>query len=126
MRGGGAGRPHHRIRACDGMVTAELAIALLAVIPLLMSLLLLVGAAATKVQVVEGARTAARMLARGQAQAEAVEHLRATLPGAEVLVREEGSDVVVEVHQQVELAGVLPAFTMSGSAVTPKERDLEQ
>ena len=38
LRGGGAAVPHHRIRATAGMFTAEFAVGLLAVVPLLLAL----------------------------------------------------------------------------------------
>ena len=121
MRGGGAERLHHRIRASEGMVTAEFAIGLLAVIPILLSIVLVVGAAAVKVQVVEGARTAARMLARGDAEVDAIEQVHISLPQAQVQIIRDEATVTVAVDRVVQLAGILPDFSVTGTATTPAE-----
>lgn len=121
MRGGGAERLHRRVRASAGMVTAEFAITLLAVVPVMLSLLLLTGAAAQQVQVVEAARTGARLLARGESEATAQNQIHSVLPDAQVEVERNARTVVVEVRQRIRPAGVLPEFTMVGNATTPIE-----
>lgn len=121
MRGGGAGRLHHRIRACNGMVSAEMAVAILAALPLMVGVVMVVGSAALQVQVMEAARTAARMVARGDEAPVVQEHVVASLPHAQVRIEQSGTDVVVTVAQVVDIGGVVPPFTVSGRAVTPDE-----
>jgi hypothetical protein len=124
-RGGGAALLHHRIRATAGMVTAEFAIGMLAVVPLLLAVVLLGAAAAVKVQVAEGARTAARMLARGDDPAVVRSHFATTLPAAQIALRPEGQVVRVDVSQPVVIGGLLPSFTVTGTAVTAVEETLD-
>lgn len=119
--GGGAVRPYHRLRASQGMVTAEFALGLLAVLPVMVSVILLLAAASTQVKVTEGARTAARMLARGDSAVAAREAVHALVPQAQVDVVERGDDVVVDVRQTFRPASLLPGFTLHGTAVTPVE-----
>lgn len=121
LRGGGATQLHHRLRGSAGMVTAEFAFGFLAVIPVMLSMILLLSAAATKIHVVEGARTAARMLARGDDEAAARDAVSAIAPQAEVSVVSYGDSVVVEVAQTMRPAGLLPQFTLTSTAVTPVE-----
>lgn len=103
------------------MVTAEFAIGTLAVVPLLLAVVLLGAAAAVKVQVAEGARTAARMLARGDDSEVVRRHFAMTLPAAQIAIRPEGHMVRVDVSRPVVIGGLLPAFTVTGTAVTPVE-----
>jgi len=119
--GGGAVRPHHRLRASDGMVTAEFALGLLAVVPVMVSVILLLAAASTQIKITEGARTAARMLARGDSEVAAREAVHAMVPQANLDVAQRGDDVVVDVRQTFRPASLLPAFTLHGTAVTPVE-----
>lgn len=121
MRGGGAAWLHHRIRASSGMVTAEFAVGVLAVIPLVLSLVLLIAAAAVQVQVLEAARTGARMLARGDTEDAVRTQVMTAVPGARVEVVEEVDDAEVSVSRPMGGFGVLPAFTMSATVRTPVE-----
>lgn len=111
----------HRVRRSDGMVTAEFAVGLLAVVPLLLSLVALTGIGATQVKLVEAARTGARLLARGEPDATAREQVRAIVPGADIAIDHAADRVSFEVRQRVGGQGVLPAFTLRASAVTPME-----
>jgi hypothetical protein len=120
-RGGGAARLHHRIRAANGMVTAEFAVGLLAVVPLVLSLVALVAAGATQIQVQEAARTGARLLARGEGVATVQEQVRAVLPAAAVTVVDDGGFAVVDVRQPMGGRGLLPGFTLHAEARTPRE-----
>lgn len=122
MRGGGAVLLHHRIRASSGMVTAEFAVGILAVIPVVLSLTLLVAAAAVQVQVLEAARTGARMLARGDAQDAVRAQVMGAAPGAQVQISEVDENAEVIVTRPMGGLGVLPEFTISASARTPAER----
>ena len=119
--GGGAVGPYHRLRASHGMVTAEFALGLLAVVPVMVSVILLLAAASTQIKITEGARTAARMLARGDSEVAAREAVHAMVPQANLDVAQRGDDVVVDVRQTFRPASLLPAFTLHGTAVTPVE-----
>lgn len=120
-RGGGAARLHHRIRAANGMVTAEFAVGLLAVVPLVLSLLALVVTGATQIRVQEAARTGARLLARGEGVETVQDHVRSVLPAASVTIVEDGGYAVVDVRQPVGGRGLLPTFTLHAQARTPHE-----
>lgn len=122
MRGGGAVRLHHRIRATSGMVTAEFAVGILAVIPIVLSLTLLVAAAAVQVQVLEAARTGARMLARGDSEEDVRAQVIDSAPGAQVQIDEVDENAVVSVSRPMGGMGVLPEFTIEATARTPAER----
>ena len=121
LRGGGAAVPHHRIRATAGMFTAEFAVGLLAVVPLLLALTLIVAAGTTQVKTAEMARTAARLAARGESQATARAEVAADLPDATVEFVVEPSHVRVIVSRVVGGAGLLPRWTISSQVRVPRE-----
>ncbi len=121
MRGGDAARLHHRIRASSGMFTAELAIGLLAVVPLVLALVALVVAGAVQVTSTEAARTGARMLARGDSEAQVRDELANLVPAAQVQISQEPGFAVVEVRHGVGGAGLLPSFTLRATARSPRE-----
>jgi hypothetical protein len=104
------------------MVTAEFAVALMALVPLLAALLTLIVAGAEQVRLVESARTAARMIARGQTAAEAQSQVHRTVPASSVEVVRRDEDVLVTVGRRIEPLGLLPAFTLRATAVTPAEQ----
>lgn len=110
------------IRRCEAMVTAEFAVGMLAVVPLLLSLVALTGIGATQVKLVEGARTGARLLARGESDTTARAQVRAIVPSAEIAIDHDADRVSFEVRQEVGGQGVLPTFTLRASAVTPSEQ----
>ncbi|MBK6762114.1 MAG: pilus assembly protein TadE [Micrococcales bacterium] len=120
-RGGGAARLHHRIRASAGMFTAELAVGLLAVIPVVLALVGVVAAGAVQVQTTEAARTAARMLARGDDEVAVREQVVSALPGAQVRIHDEAGRLRVEVSRVVGGRGLLPRFTMRAEVRTVRE-----
>lgn len=120
-RGGGAVRLHHRIRAEDAMVTAEFAVGLLAVLPLMFAIIALTGAAAVQVKAVEAARTAARVLARGESQAAARDVVEQVLPGSSVTISMDADTALVHVEQPIASIGIIPAFSVHAQAVTPVE-----
>lgn len=91
----------------------------LVVIALSLFVLLLVGA--QQVQIVESARTAARMVARGQTALEAQALVERTVPDSELEFEERGTDIAVTVARRVELLSWLPALTLHATAVTPVE-----
>ena len=103
------------------MVTAEFAIGLLAVVPVMLSLVVLTAATAGQVKAVEAARTAARVLARGQPEDDARRIVEEVLPLAQVDIARDQDRVEVVVRHTVGGFGVLPAFTLGGTAVTVLE-----
>ncbi len=103
------------------MVTAEFAVGILAVIPVVLSLVLLVAAAAVQVQVLEAARTGARMIARGDDEVAVREQVTTAVPGAEVQVSEVDDKAEVSVSRAMGGIGLLPEFTVSATARTPVE-----
>ena len=117
--GGGAARRH--LLASHGMVTGEFAVAMLALVPIMSAMLLLIVMGAEQVRVLESARTAARMLARGDSEAQARAQVTGVIPSAQVSSRRQGRDVVVRVVHPVDPLGPLPAFTIGATAVTPVE-----
>lgn len=123
VRGGGAVRLHHRMRASHGMVTAEFAVTLLAVIPLVLGLVALVALGATQVRLQEAARTGARLVARGESEAAARQVVREILPGVNVFVDSGNDAVAITVRQRVGGVAALPSLTLQASAVTPVEHE---
>jgi hypothetical protein len=103
------------------MVTAEFAVGILAVIPVMLSLVLLMAAAAVQMQVLEAARTGARMLARGETPDAVRDQVTTAVPGAEVAVSEVEDKAEVRVSRPMGGLGVLPQFTVSATARTPVE-----
>jgi hypothetical protein len=103
------------------MVTAEFAVGLLAVVPMVLSLVALIGAGATQVQVVEAARTGARLLARGEPDAVARQQVSAIVPRADLHIERSADVVVFEVRQRVGGRGMLPGFTVRAAASSPAE-----
>lgn len=94
------------------MFTAELAVGMLAVTPLVVALLMLVAAGSVQVRVTEAARTGTRMLVRGDSDQLVRDEIRAMLPGATVVIERAGGRSAVEVLQAVGGGGMLPGFTL--------------
>nr|MCU0295980.1 hypothetical protein [Candidatus Nanopelagicales bacterium] len=121
------GGPHHRSRAAawvrdtDAMVTAEFAVGLLAVIPVLLGLVGLTAAGVMAVQGQEAARVGARLLARGESPVSVQAHLHSALPDAQVSIETQAGMVHVLVRQTVGGFGLVPEFAITGRAVTPAE-----
>ena len=103
------------------MFTAEMAVGLLAVIPVVLALVGVVAAGAVQVQTTEAARTAARMLARGDEEATVRDQVASALPGAQVRIRDEGPRVRVEVARDVGGRGLVPRFTIRAEVRTVRE-----
>lgn len=122
LAGGGAvSRLHHRLRSSAGMVTVEIAMATLAVMPIVLALFVMAFIGAEQVRIVESARTAARMVARGQSQEEAQGLVQRTVPATEVDFETRGDDLVVTVARRIDPIGLFPALTLHATAVTPAE-----
>ncbi|HEY2174440.1 MAG TPA: TadE family type IV pilus minor pilin [Mycobacteriales bacterium] len=106
-----------------GMVTAEIAVALPALVALLAVALTAVDVVGGHLKCVDAAREAARGAARGDAPA-VVRSLagRSAPPGARVVLTGDDSQVNVRVQAVVRpLGGFLPAFTVDGRAVAARE-----
>jgi hypothetical protein len=103
------------------MITAEFAVGLVAVVPVLLALVALLGVGIQQVRLVEAARSGARMLARGDSVADVRTQVQTDLPGTEVAVRTEAHSVRVEVSRTVAGQGLLPGFTLRTQARAPRE-----
>jgi hypothetical protein len=103
------------------MVTAELAAALPVLVLVLAVAITAVGAVAARVRVLDAAREAARVAARGDAAA-AMRVAHELAPGARVTLRRSGSLVVASVHARLHPFGSwLPGTTVDGRAVAELE-----
>ncbi len=94
--------PFDRGSADRGMVTAELAVAMLGLVVVLAILLFGIGIAATHVRVQEAARVGARAAARGELDADIRRAAAAVSPGSTVYILRSDSDVRVEISVDVE------------------------
>lgn len=118
--GAGAGRPC-RWRA-DGMVSAETAVALPALIVVLGLLLWAVGVGVTHARCVGAARGAALAAARGEADDDISGRVRASLgEHSRVSVRRTGADIRIVVTTRVGGGRLLPARTVTASAYAVAE-----
>lgn len=106
-----------------GMVTAELAVALPAVVLVLCLCLAGLRAGVDQVRCVDAARIASRAVARGEAVATVRDlALKAAPIGATVHVERWGEDAVVVVRSRTGgWGGVLPTWVLSATAMTPVE-----
>lgn len=103
------------------MVTAELAVGMLAVVPVAASIIMLAGLAAVQVEVVEAARQAARSMARGDPESAVRADVARILPGADVATSTEGTLVTVTVSEPVGGWSLVPRFSLSASATAALE-----
>jgi hypothetical protein len=110
-----------------GMVTAEAALVLPLMALFAMALLWLLSIGIAKVETVDAARDAARLIARGDTQAVAQESVRRAAPAGAVAAFDTSSagiltvTVSVQAHAPGWLLVPLPAVTVSSSASTPVE-----
>ncbi|MFL6240600.1 MAG: TadE family type IV pilus minor pilin [Actinomycetes bacterium] len=87
-------------------MTAELAVALPAVVLVIGAVLLVVAASTSQMRCADAARAGARAAARGESGAVALEAARSTAPkGATISMHRIGSTVRVEVRDRVALLG---------------------
>jgi hypothetical protein len=108
-------------RSDFGMVTAELAVAMPAVVVVLLLALAAVRLGIDEVRCVDAARLAARALARGDpAAVAAAAAARAAPGGAVVALRSGGDEVGVEVSVTRDLGG-WRAFTVRGTSTAQRE-----
>lgn len=105
------------------MVTAELAVAIPAVVLVLLGCLGGLSAAVDQVRCVDAARLASRAAARGDSPLRVHELAQRGAPdGAVITVSRRGSDAVVTVSSRVGgWGGVVPAWSLSATARTPVE-----
>jgi Flp pilus assembly protein TadG len=109
-----------------GAVTAELALGLPLLLSVTVGLVWLLAVGAGQVRVVDGAREAARALARGDAEPAAFARAsRVAGDGSEVTASYAAGEVVVTVRRRVSgpvgLLGFLPAVTLDARAVAATE-----
>lgn len=105
------------------MVTAEAAIALLAVVALAVALIYVVSAVGAHVQAVDAAREAARSVARGDSDERAREAALAVAPaGAAVQITRGSDQVAVTVQLQLRpMSGLLGTWTVTATSVARLE-----
>lgn len=109
-----------RWRGDAGAVTAELALALPAVVLVVAVVLATLAAGGLGLRAADAARTGARLAALGVADAEVVAGVREVLPGATVRVRRDPPWVEVEVQASAEgWAGPLPVGAAATAWVEP-------
>ena len=82
-------------RSDSGMVSAELALTIPALVAVVAALIWLVGLAMTQGAVAQAAREGARAAARGEPAPVVRSAVRAVIPGAEVAIRRSGATVTV-------------------------------
>ena len=109
-----------------GAVTAELALGLPLLLAVTVGLVWLLAVGAGQVRVVDGAREAARGLARGDVEQEAFDRAtRVAGEGSRVSAAYAGREVTVTVTRRVEgpggLFGFLPAVRLEAVAVAAEE-----
>lgn len=109
-----------------GAVTAELALGLPLLLSVTIGLVWLLAVGAGQLRVVDGAREAARGLARGDAETAAFARAaRVAGEGSEVTASYGGGEVVVVVRRRVTgpdgLLGFLPEVTLDARAVAATE-----
>jgi Flp pilus assembly protein TadG len=116
----------HRSRRERGAVTAELALGLPLLLAVVAALVWLLAVGAGQVRVVDGAREAARALARGDAEPVAVARAEQVAGGgSRVSVAWSGSEVTVTVTRTVTgpggLLDALPGARLHAQAVAARE-----
>jgi len=109
-----------------GAVTAELALGLPLLLAVTVGLVWLLAVGAGQVRVVDGAREAARALARGDPEAVAVARAeRVAGEGSRVVVAHSGAEVTVTVRREMSGPGGLmdawPAVSLQAEAVAAVE-----
>ena len=107
----------------DGMVTAEAAAVLPSLVLLLAMGLTAVLTVGAQLKLVDAAREAARVAARGDSTAQATSAAERLGPDhMHVAVHEAGGTVSVDVTARVRPFGVLPGFTLHAHATAESEQ----
>jgi Flp pilus assembly protein TadG len=108
-----------------GAVTAEAAVVLPLMVALTLGLVWLLSLGAQQVRVVDAAREAARVAARGDPDAAAIERALTAAPGSTVTVAHGDGEVAVTVSTTISgpggLFGGLPGADLSARAVAAAE-----
>lgn len=120
------GVPRSRPRGQAGMVTAETALALTALVVVTLGMVWVVTAVTLQARCADAARDTARALARGESVADSeADGRRSAPPGARIDVGRGGGVATVEVHVDARpswpVLTHLPAVTVSGRAVVALE-----
>jgi hypothetical protein len=110
------------------MVTAELAVAIPAVVVVLVVCLSGVAAVVDQVRVVDAARLASRAAARGDDVGSAAALARRAAPsGAQVRISAGGGEAVVHIEARTGgWGGIVPRWTVSADARTPVEEGVSR
>jgi len=110
-----------------GMVTAELAVALPAVVLTAVAAVTFLSVLTAQLRALDAAGVAARLVARGESPAAVASAVHQLAGGAHLVVNRESADprlVVVEVSTKVPVAGLgrlLPPFVIRERAGAPRE-----
>jgi len=108
-----------------GMVTAEIAVGLLAVTMVLGLMLYAIGVGIAHVRTQESARAGARAAARGDTNSSVVRAAQQSLPGANVRISRSGSSagsqVTVVVNTRIKPILALPSMKVSSRSVAEVE-----
>lgn len=119
---GAGGRGVHRRAGEQGAVTAELAVAFVAVGFVLTVAVGAVGVAVAQLQCIDSARAAARVAARGEPDIAVLSAARQRAPsGAVVTVARAGDIASVSVTERVRLVAPLPALTVTATSAATTE-----
>lgn len=112
------------------MVTAELAVALPAVVLTAVLAVTFLGVLAAQLRALDAAAVAARLAGRGEPTAAVTAQVVAIAPGAKVALSDDNSSrpgvVLAEVSVRVTAPGlgrILPAFVVHERAAAPREPD---
>ncbi|MET9023874.1 TadE family type IV pilus minor pilin [Actinopolymorpha sp. NPDC004070] len=125
-RGEGVVKVQARLRGQAGMVTAETAVALTALVAVTLGMTWVVAVVGIQARCVDAARNTARAVARGESIAAGQEEGRRSAPeGARITVRRGGGIASVEVAADARpswpMLSRLPAITVGGHAVVALE-----
>ncbi len=122
-RGPGHRKPRiDRTRSDSGMVTAELAVAVLSLVAVVMLLVAVILAGVESVRVQEVARVAARSSARGDSSEQVMQVAHRVDPAAHVTVSGSDGFVEVTVTRTLTFAGLsIPGVTVTGRSTAWRE-----
>lgn len=125
-RGAVRGRPRDRARRVltsdDGLVVAELAISLPAVVIMVGFVLGCAGVGAQQVRVQDAAADVARLLGRGDTEAETLAFVGRAAPAATLSVERDGGLVCVELRAPAQVIVTLPLVQVRGTACALDDR----
>ena len=114
-----AGRPTLGRQA--GMVTAELAVALPALVLVILAAVSGVAVVWTQLRCADAAAAAARLAARGESASTVIPMVSSNLPGATVRLTVAGQNVTAAVHVTVHPLAILPGIGITAQVIDPLE-----